>query len=224
MIMINCPTSEYISTLKREYYTSRAGKRVLTLINKYNPDIYLELHCYGKENFNKLIDTERRYKDGVPPLIELENKVLIGSISPLIRITFFEKYDFSFMLEMPCNPSTDSMGTYLDVLNMVIGSKNRFEILKKLEHKYPSAVKKASEYFFEFSDNFVRLFKEIQRELMKDNDLRNFQTNRDAIMKKASQMNISITSKQAELILQAFLLYKEYNSDFIPDNSWASVG
>jgi len=221
--MINCPASEYISTLKREYYTSRTGKKVLSLIKKYNPDIYLELHCYKKESYNKLIDPDRRHKNGTPPLTELENRVLIGSISPLIRITFFEKYDFSFTLEMPCNHSADSMGTYLEVLDMVVGSKNRFEILEKLENKYPNTVKTAREHFLEFSDNSVKLFKEIQRESMKNNDLRNFQTSKDAIMKKISKMDLNITYKQAELIQQAFLLYKEYYPYFKQESSWASV-
>lgn len=106
---------------------------------------------------------------------------------------------------------------------MVAGSKNRFEILEKLENKYPNAVKTAREHFLEFSDNSVKLFKEIQRESMKNNDLRKFQISKDAIMKKASKMNLNITSKQAELILQAFLLYKEYYPDFKGESSWASV-
>jgi hypothetical protein len=233
LILINCPSSEYTSTLNKDYYTSKTGKEILALIDQYKPDIYLELHCYRKESYNKLTGKDRRYKNGVPPLIELENKVLIGSISPLIRITFFEKYDFSFALEVPCNPSPESMKVYIDVLNMVAQSRDRFEILEKLESKYPSAVKKARQYFLEFSDNFVILFKEIQKEIEKNTitndsdgikegieDTVNVESALEKIMEKASEKGLSVTPKQAEMIVQAVLLSKERFSDFELKKSW----
>ncbi|MCX9088283.1 MAG: DUF2119 family protein, partial [Candidatus Methanoperedens sp.] len=40
-------------------------------------------------------------KIGVPPFTELEEKVLIGSVSPLIRTSEFSRDDFCFTLEMP---------------------------------------------------------------------------------------------------------------------------
>jgi len=77
--MYNCDESKYISTLNPLYYQSEAGKAVLYLIDHYKPDMYIELHCYKRENFDSLTDLDRKKKIGVPPLIELEEGVLIGS-------------------------------------------------------------------------------------------------------------------------------------------------
>lgn len=230
LILFNCPTSKYMSTLNKEYYNTKTGKKILSLINKYKPDIYLELHCYRKESYSELTNKDRRLKNGVPPLIELKEKILIGSISPLIRLTFFEKYDFAFVLEIPCNPSEKSMHTYIEVLDMLIQSRDRYEILDKLESKYPTAVENAREYFLEFSDNSALLFKEIQ-DLIKEShskdsigiisqdpeELKNIMTK---IMEKASQKNLNITSKQAELLLQSALIYQENNPNQELKNSW----
>ena len=36
----NFDNSDYISTLKKEYYDSKAGKEIISLIKKYKPDFY----------------------------------------------------------------------------------------------------------------------------------------------------------------------------------------
>ena len=78
----DCP---YISTLNEAYYDSTNGKKLLELIQEYRPGIYVELHTYKIDNHSNLIDPDRRKKLGVPPFTEFEEKVLIGSVSPLIR-------------------------------------------------------------------------------------------------------------------------------------------
>lgn len=216
LLMYNYPPTDYISTLNKAYYNSVMGKAILTLIKEYEPEIYLELHCYKSNSYDYLISPDRRYLIGVPPLIELEEEVLIGSISPLIRIGFFNKYDFSFILEMPCKPSKRTLEVYVGIMNMVASSRNRFEILHKLKAKYPSAVQKALKYFLEFSDNIVILFKEVQNQI--ENDNVNFQSLKNSIEKKAVKMGISITEKQAEQVTNAILVFSA--NDLTNKHTW----
>jgi len=91
----------YISTLDRAYYGSANGRKLLDMIHKYRPTIYLELHSYEIDNHPKLTDPERKNKINVPSFTELEEKVLIGSVSPLIRTSEFHFEDFCFTLEIP---------------------------------------------------------------------------------------------------------------------------
>lgn len=42
----NFDKTPYISTIKKQYYESELGKRVLELIEYFEPDFYTELHCY----------------------------------------------------------------------------------------------------------------------------------------------------------------------------------
>jgi hypothetical protein len=209
LLLYNCPPSSYISTLDKAYYNSETGKNILAMIKEYEPQIYLELHCYKNTSYDDLTHPHRRYKSGVPPLIELEEEVLIGSISPLIRIGFFHKYDFSFILEMPCNPSKRSLEVYVEIMNMVAASRDRFEILDKLRAKYPSAVKKAVKYFLEFSDHIVILFKEVQKQI-ENGELKDLPSIINKIQEKAVELDIPISPKQAEQIAQAVLVFREH--------------
>ena len=102
----DCP---YISTLNEAYYDSTNGKKLLELIQEYRPGIYVELHTYKRDNHLNLIDPERRKKIGVPPFTELEEKVLIGSVSPLIRTSEFSRDDFCFTFENNLTESIDSL-------------------------------------------------------------------------------------------------------------------
>jgi hypothetical protein len=212
LIIHNFGESPYISTLEKRYYASTVGSKVLSLIKDHNPDIYLELHSYKPENYYKLTAEDRREKTGVPPLIELEEGILMGSVSPLIRITFFHKCDFPFVLEIPSNPSKKSFKVYLNILNLVAGSRDRNEILEKLGSKYPSAVKKARKYFIEFSDNVVLIF-EKAKEKMKNTSFKDPNFIKNYITYKASLMNLVLTEKQAEQIVQALSVYEEHFPD-----------
>jgi hypothetical protein len=98
-------------------------------------------------------------KSGVPSLVKLENDVLIGSISPIIRSVYFGQYDFPFILEIPCHPSEASLRIYKDMMNLVASSRDRFEIFMKLEKFYPQQADRLRNYFIEYSDNFFILFK-----------------------------------------------------------------
>ena len=98
----NFDKTKYISTIKKEYYESELGLKILDLINYFEPDFYTELHCYNLKNYDKLTSMERYNRTGIPPLIKLGNHVLVASVSPLIRMTYFSTDTVCKTLEFPC--------------------------------------------------------------------------------------------------------------------------
>ena len=169
----NFDETPYISTLNEEYYSSDIGKKIIDLIKKYKPDFYTELHCYNIQNYRKLVSPNRREIQGVPPLIELKNHVLISSVSPLIRKKYFQKETICKTLELPCfnenqlNNSKNSKvnfdsnryidktnnfnqdlanNTYLGVLKLIAKSKSRKDFEKEIVAIYPNQVKLAKKY------------------------------------------------------------------------------
>ena len=98
----NFDKTPYISTVDKKYYESEIGLRILDLIEYFNPDFYTELHCYNLKNYDKLTSMERYKKTGIPPLIKLGNHVLVSSVSPLIRMSYFSTETVCKTLEIPC--------------------------------------------------------------------------------------------------------------------------
>ena len=98
----NFDKTPYISTIKKEYYESEIGQKILNLIEYFEPDFYTELHCYNLKNYERLTSIERYEKTGIPPLIKLGNHVLVSSVSPLIRMTYFSTDTVCKTLEFPC--------------------------------------------------------------------------------------------------------------------------
>ena len=98
----NFDKTDYISTIKKDYYESEIGLKILDLIEYFQPDFYTELHCYNLKNYEKLTSMERYKKTGIPPLIKLGNHVLVSSVSPLIRMTYFSTETVCKTLEFPC--------------------------------------------------------------------------------------------------------------------------
>ena len=98
----NFDKTKYISTIKKEYYESELGLKILDLINYFEPDFYTELHCYNLKNYDKLTSMERYNRTGIPPLIKSGNHVLVSSVSPLIRMTYFSTDTVCKTLEFPC--------------------------------------------------------------------------------------------------------------------------
>ncbi len=143
----DCP---YISTLNEAYYDSTNGKKLLELIQEYRPGIYVELHTYKRHNHSNLIDPDRIKKIGVPPFTELEEKVLIGSVSPLIRTSEFSREDFCFTLEMPDPYSEKALNIALHILRSISLSSSRGEILEKLREQYPLQIQEVEKNFREF--------------------------------------------------------------------------
>lgn len=170
IIIYNFDKTPYISTLKEEYYKSTIGKEIIAIIKKYKPDFYTELHCYNFKNYNKLISPKRKKEQGVPPLIELENHVLISSVSPLIRMEYFSKETICKTLELPCfnenqhdNDGNDfnkelAVSTYFNILKLIAKSKNRKEFEKEMIAIYPKQVDLAIKYAKEIFGNYFPPF------------------------------------------------------------------
>lgn len=150
LILFNCPESKYLSTLDPGYYKTEMGQTIIKIIKKYRPEIYVELHCYKPSSYHKLINLNRKDEAGVPPLIELEDGVLISSVAPYLRTELFKREDVCITLEMPCNPSESSKRVYFEIMQQIANSDNRKEFEDKLRIKYPLQVERARLYAAEF--------------------------------------------------------------------------
>ena len=158
LTIYNFEESNYISTIDRHYYNTELGKKIVNIIRELKPEMYIELHCYNSNNFKKLTDMNRKEHTGVPPLIHLEEKVLIGSISPYIRTSLFDEWDVCITLEIPCKPTKKAMNVYLKVIKAVAGSKDKHELLDKLKVNYPEQIDTAARYAIElFWDGYPPL-------------------------------------------------------------------
>ncbi len=155
----NFDKTPYISTIKKDYYKSELGLKILDLIEYFEPDFYTELHCYNLAHFDKLTSMERYTKTGVPPLIDLGNYVLVSSVSPLIRMTYFSTDTVCNTLEFPCigklSPKKEAeydfnkklaIETYEKILNLIIKAPDRQYFEKEMLKNYKSQVNLAIEY------------------------------------------------------------------------------
>jgi hypothetical protein len=149
LTIYNFDESQYVSTIDRHYYNTELGRKIITIIRDLKPEMYVELHCYNSNSFEKLTDLNRKERTGVPPLIHLEKGVLIGSISPYIRTSLFKEWDVCITLEIPCKPTKESMDIYLKVIKAVAGSNDKHELLDKLRVDYPKQVETAARYAVE---------------------------------------------------------------------------
>lgn len=158
LTIYNFDESQYVSTIDRHYYNTELGRKIITIIRDLKPEMYVELHCYNSNSFEKLTDLNRKERTGVPPLIHLEKGVLIGSISPYIRTSLFKEWDVCITLEIPCKPTKESMDVYLKVIKAVAGSNDKYELLDKLRVDYPKQVETAARYAVElYWDNYPPL-------------------------------------------------------------------
>ncbi|MBE6509439.1 MAG: DUF2119 domain-containing protein [Methanobrevibacter sp.] len=155
----NFDKTPYISTIKKEFYESEIGQNILDLIEYLKPDFYTELHCYNLRNYDKLTSMERYKKTGIPPLIKLGNHVLVSSVSPLIRMTYFSTETVCKTLEFPCleklTPEiiekydfdkSEAIETYENLLKLILRSPSRDYFEKEMMKDYIDQVKLAMEY------------------------------------------------------------------------------
>lgn len=155
----NFDKTPYISTVDKKYYKSEMGLKVLDLIEDLCPDFYTELHCYDLKNYDKLTSMERYKKTGIPPLIKLGNHVLVSSVSPLIRMTYFSTETVCKTLEFPCFEKLNSesvekynfnkdlaIETYEELLNLILSSPSREHFEKEMLKKHADQVHMAMRY------------------------------------------------------------------------------
>lgn len=160
----NFDRTPYISTIRKEYYESELGLKILDLIEYFEPDFYTELHCYDLRNYDKLTSMERYKKTGIPPLIKLGNHVLVSSVSPLIRMSYFSTNTVCKTLEFPCFEKLTpeiieqygfnkelAIKTYEKLLKLILisPSRNHFEsqMLIDYAHQADLAMKYAEKVF-----------------------------------------------------------------------------
>ena len=164
----NLNKTPYISTIEREYYESELGAKILDLIKYFEPDFYTELHCYNLKNYDKLTSMERYNRTGIPPLIKLGNHVLVSSVSPLIRMTYFSTDTVCKTLEFPCveklNPEIvkeygfdrkAAVETYENLLKLILSSPSRQHFEREMLIRYKDQVDLAVRYAKKvFGDDF----------------------------------------------------------------------
>ena len=155
----NFDKTKYISTIKKEYYESELGQRILKLIKYFEPDFYTELHCFDLSHYDKLTSMDRYKRTGVPPLIPAGNHVLVSSVSPLIRMTYFSTDTVCKTLEFPCIEKLTpeiiekydfnkelAVGRYMDLLRLITKCETRMDFENAMMNKYKSQVKLAMDY------------------------------------------------------------------------------
>jgi hypothetical protein len=123
----------YVSTLDERYYTGYGGD-LIAIIEDIRPAIYLELHSYS--DFDGLTDSRRIDKKGVPAYVELEDGVLIGSISPILRRMCFSVRDFCVSFEIPAENGR-SQRTITRLLDFVKECVSVGEFVDFLLERYP---------------------------------------------------------------------------------------
>lgn len=164
----NFDKTPYISTIKKEYYESELGLKILDLIKYFEPDFYTELHCYNLKNYDKLTSMERYERTGIPPLIKLGNHVLVSSVSPLIRMTYFSQDTVCKTLEFPCVEKLTpeivkeygfneqlAIESYENLLKLILNSPSRQYFEKEMLIRYKGQVDLAIKYAQKvFGDDF----------------------------------------------------------------------
>ncbi|RLG91506.1 MAG: DUF2119 domain-containing protein [Candidatus Hecatellales archaeon] len=141
-----CKNRKYVSTLNKEYYEGREGKKLLSLIQKYKPEIYVELHCYRKSAYKLLTDPKRKTKKGVPPFVEISSGVLMGSVSPHLLSMF--RFRLAVVFEVPCKNLGLASKTVLKLLNDVKNGRDTEDILGCWKIKYPYQIRKAESLLY----------------------------------------------------------------------------
>jgi len=130
-------TEEYISTLKREYYDSTAGRRLLNLIRLFKPLIYVEIHAYTKKSFNRLTDPGRLEKFNVPPFLKLPGGFLLfGSISHHLLSLYPIKVGLALELPMKKDIKLE-LAIARRILNVVFTSCSEDDFWTKITDLYP---------------------------------------------------------------------------------------
>lgn len=126
---------DYVSTLEERYYEGY-GSNLVAAIDEIRPLIYLELHSY--HNFDELTDVRRIDKVGVPAYVELEDGVLIGSISPILRRRCFSNHDLCISFEIPvADQRSKSQRLVKKFLEFTKDCTSRDEFLDFLLTRYP---------------------------------------------------------------------------------------
>lgn len=134
---------KYISTLETDYYP-KTGKKIIEAIEILKPEIYVELHSYARENFEKLTGKDRFDRIGVPAYSVLKEGVLFGSVSPFIRKKYFSKEALCLSFEIQKGNQKSRKFTAL-ILDTLKETQSRDEFIEYLKKEFPLQANKAIE-------------------------------------------------------------------------------
>ncbi len=140
---------EYMSTLDKDYYNAYAPQ-LLDVIRTYRPQIYLELHSYSSKNFSDLTDKNRLEQEGVPAYIEIESGILMGSVSPHIRVDYFSPYDLCISFEVPKHPSEGAIRVIDRLIVVVKECESRSDFVEYMKNHYPMQTSAAIKNYLRF--------------------------------------------------------------------------
>ena len=139
---------EYTSTLDPAYYPVM-GKSILEAIETLNPEIYIELHSYSRENLEKLAGKDRMERIGVPAYSILKAGVLLGSVSPWVRKRYFPKEALCLSFEIQKrNPESREFAA--SMINVLKDTESRDEFIEYMKKEFPEQAKKAIEDYRRF--------------------------------------------------------------------------
>jgi len=144
-----CLRARYVSTLSQRYLETKEGRRLVCLLRRYRPDVYVEVHCYAKKAYGSLTSPARLDKKGVPKLVELERGVLIGSSPPHLLLAGLFKLGMT--VEIPCR-GRESEDVLLALLRAVRDQDTIGGILSQLETMYPKQFREAVELYQRYLD------------------------------------------------------------------------
>ncbi|MCC7576536.1 MAG: DUF2119 family protein [Methanomethylovorans sp.] len=139
---------KYISTLDERYYRT-LGKPIIQAVDELRPSIYIEFHSYSKQNQKQLTGADRIQKTGVPAYSLLDNDVLLGSVSPVIRKDCFpaEALCLSFEIQKE-NPLSKEYGSRIAEKMKECISRDHF--IEQLKKRYPAQANKVIEDYRNF--------------------------------------------------------------------------
>ncbi|WP_370572180.1 DUF2119 domain-containing protein [Methanomethylovorans sp.] len=139
---------KYVSTLQGHYYRT-LGKPILKAVEELRPGIYIEFHSYSKQNQKLLTGTERIHTAGVPAYSQLDNDVLLGSVSPVIRREYFpvEVLCLSFEIQKD-NPLSKEYG--FKIARKMKECLSRDHFIEQLKTRYPAQTTKVIEDYRNF--------------------------------------------------------------------------
>lgn len=137
---------KHISTLRRTFYETEEGRRLIALIGELKPQIYVELHCYRASAYTALTHPDRMKKRGVPPLVDLGSGLLIGSTShhilPYLSVP-------GILLEVSCK-NDEGREDALAILRVMRDSDTIQDAIEILRARYPEQVSRAMQLFNEW--------------------------------------------------------------------------
>lgn len=138
----------YVSTLDDSYFTE-VGVSIIKAVEELRPDVYIEIHSYSAENLDKLTGAERLERIGVPAFSRLDHDVLLGSVAPYIRRTYFppEALCLTFEIQKGNAASKNYAGK---IINRMKEFTSRDEFLECMLERYPKQAGKAIQDYRNF--------------------------------------------------------------------------